>query len=117
MTDFRERETLVDIRERCLAIDRATRSIPARIQDDEVVAAAVLYHLHVIGEATTRLSDEFKRRHPEIGWSGWRGFRIISTHHYDKIDLSRVQRQMERALPLMHAMVERELVESGEGQS
>jgi uncharacterized protein with HEPN domain len=109
VTDARDLQSLGDIRERCLAIGRATRGNPASIQDDEVVAAAVLYHLHVIGEATTRLSDEFKERHPEIGWSGWRGFRIVSTHHYDKIDLGRVQKQMERALPLMTAMVDQEL--------
>jgi uncharacterized protein with HEPN domain len=109
VTEVRDLQSLVDIRERCMAIDRATRGNPGSIQDDEVVAAAVLYHLHVIGEATTPLSDEFRKRHPEIGWSGWRGFRIVSTHHYDKIDLGRVQKQMERALPLLLALVEQEL--------
>lgn len=109
MTEPRDRETLADIRERCEAIGRATGGQATRILEDEVVAAAVLYHLHVIGEATTRLSEAFRKSHPEIGWSGWRGFRIVSTHHYDKIDLSRVQTQMERALPIMMAMVNREL--------
>lgn len=109
MTEPRDRDALANIKERCEAISRATGGQADRILNDEVVAAAVLYHLHVIGEATTRLSEAFRKRHPEIGWSGWRGFRIVSSHHYDTIDLSRVRTQMERALPLMVAMVDGEL--------
>ena len=84
MTEPRDRDALVDIKERCAAISRATGGQADRILNDEVVAAAVLYHLHVIGEATTRLSKAFRKSHPEIGWSGWRGFRIVSSHHYDR---------------------------------
>jgi len=94
---------------------RATGGQVHRILNDEVlvVAAAVLCHLHVIGEATTRLSGAFRKSHPEIGWSGWRGFRIVSSRHYDTIDLSRVRTQMERALPPMVALVDGELVTDG----
>jgi len=92
---------------------RATGGQVDRILNDEVVAAAVLCHLHVIGEATTRLSGAFRKSHPEIGWSGWRGFRIVSSRHYDTIDLSRVRTQMERALPPMVALVDGELVTDG----
>jgi len=76
---------------------------------DEVAQAAIIYHLHVIGEATTRLSDELKDGHPEVGWSGWRGFRLVSTHFYETIDLERVEKQMQRALPLIAKAVEDEI--------
>jgi uncharacterized protein with HEPN domain len=33
---------------------------------DEVLPAAVLHHLAVIGEVVSRLSVEFKERHPEV---------------------------------------------------
>jgi len=44
-----------------------------------------------------------------LGWSGWRGFCIVSSDHYDTIDLSRVRMQRERALPLMLTMLNGEL--------
>jgi uncharacterized protein with HEPN domain len=45
------------------------------IVSDEVVGAATLYHLHVIGEAaTSRLPEWFKAAHPEIDWQGWARF-------------------------------------------
>ena len=35
---------------------------------DEVLSAAVLHHLTVIGEAINRLSAELRERHPEVPW-------------------------------------------------
>ena len=37
-------------------------------QKDEVLPAAVLHHLAVIGEAIGRLSVELRERHPEVPW-------------------------------------------------
>lgn len=34
--------------------------------NDEVLPAAMLHHLTVIGEAISRLSTELTRRHPEV---------------------------------------------------
>jgi uncharacterized protein with HEPN domain len=41
----------------------------ARIFNGDIMAAAILYHLHVVGEATTR-REACRKRHLEIGWSG-----------------------------------------------
>ncbi len=38
----------------------------ASFLNDEVMPAAVLHHLTVIGEAISHLSDELKDRHPEV---------------------------------------------------
>lgn len=80
--------TLADMGERCQEIRRAIRGDWGRIESDEVVGAATLYHLHVIGEAaTSRLPEWFKGAHAEINWRGWAHFRHLTTHGYDRIDL------------------------------
>ena len=43
-----------------------------RFLTDEVLPAAVLHHLAVIGEAISRLSPELRRRHPKcLGNKSW----------------------------------------------
>jgi uncharacterized protein with HEPN domain len=37
---------------------------------------AVLYNLHVIGEAVKNLPDDFRRRHPEVAWRAIAGMRV-----------------------------------------
>ena len=48
----------------------------ASFLNDEVMPAAVLHHLTVIGEAISRLSDELKDHHPEVPWR-----QIIAVRH------------------------------------
>ena len=43
---------------------------------DEVLPAAVLHHLAVIGEAISRLSVALRERHPEVPWR-----QIIAARH------------------------------------
>ena len=43
---------------------------------DEVLPAAVLHHLTVIGEAIYRLSEELRERHPEVPWR-----QIVAVRH------------------------------------
>lgn len=49
--------------------------------------AAILYFLIVIGEATKRLSQEFRILHSEIDWKGMAGMRDILAHQYDRVDI------------------------------
>jgi uncharacterized protein with HEPN domain len=43
---------------------------------DEVLPAAILHHLTVIGETISRLSVELRERHPEVPWR-----QIIAVRH------------------------------------
>jgi uncharacterized protein with HEPN domain len=59
---------------------------PSGFRDSELVRSAVLQKLAVIGEAAARVSDELKRRHPEVPWSRIVAFRNILVHAYFGID-------------------------------
>lgn len=52
-----------------------------RFLADEVLPAAVLHHLTVIGEAISRLTPELKRRHPEVPWP-----QIVAVRHIHEIE-------------------------------
>jgi uncharacterized protein with HEPN domain len=49
---------------------------------DEVLPAAVLHHLTVIGEAISRLSVELRERHPEVPWRQIMAVRHRIVHAY-----------------------------------
>ncbi len=48
------------------------RGDPGSVAGDRVLAKAVLYDLHVIGEACAALPEELRARHPEVDWKGWK---------------------------------------------
>jgi uncharacterized protein with HEPN domain len=61
----------------------------AFLQDD-LRFSAVIHKLLIVGEACTRLSDNFRGRYPEIPWKKIIGMRNILIHAYDDIILQEV---------------------------
>ena len=58
-----------------------------------------MYRLEVIGEAVTRLSEEFRAEHSEIPWRKIVGTRNVLIHAYHRVDLSEVWRVVTQELP------------------
>src|SRR5438552_13096204 len=44
--------------------------------------AAVLHELPAVGEGATRLSEDFRTRHPEVPWTNIVAFRHFVVHAY-----------------------------------
>ncbi|MEA5467682.1 DUF86 domain-containing protein [Spirulina sp. 06S082] len=57
------------------------------LESDLVKRSAILYQIEVMGEATKRLSREFRDAHPDIPWKDFTGIRDVIIHQYDKIRL------------------------------
>jgi len=55
---------------------------------DNKTIDAVVRNFEIIGEAASRLPDEFKDSHIEIDWHKLRGLRNRIIHHYFGIDYS-----------------------------
>jgi len=66
---------------------------------DKKTRAAVLHALIVVGEASKRLSLDFKVDHPEIPWVRIGNFRNLLIHEYDKVDLPLVWRVVTAEVP------------------
>jgi len=83
----REPSFLKDILSACRKIESivAATSEGAFLQD-EVLPAAVLHHLTVIGEAVSGLSAELRERHPEVPWRQIVALRHRIVHAYFDLD-------------------------------
>ena len=57
-----------------------------QFDDDARTRDAVAMRLMVIGEATKRLSAEFRESYPAIPWRRMAGMRDMLIHNYDQID-------------------------------
>lgn len=105
----RDEERLCDIAEAIVAIRAyaADEKLPSPLVTD-----ATLYRLIVIGEAVRALSDQMKKRTPDVPWPDIVGMRDILTHAYFRIDKGVVEQVVERDLPRLEAAVSRLLAGS-----
>lgn len=69
------------------------------IAEDDMRFSAILYEFIVIGEATKRLSADFRAEHLEIPWKDMAGMRDILAHHYDEIDVELLQKTIQESIP------------------
>jgi uncharacterized protein with HEPN domain len=85
----RDQQSLIDIADSISLIfeyvkDTDVNQFAANSKDQD----AVIRRLTIIGEATKRLSSQFRDSHPEIPWKKMAGLRDIVVHEYDEIDLN-----------------------------
>lgn len=70
---------------------------------------AIIRRLMIIGEASKRVSSEFRNEHPEIPWKKIGGFRDVLVHDYFHVDLKKVWDIVQQDLPtlvrILRAMV------------
>ncbi len=61
--------------------------------------AAVERNLEIIGEAARRVSDGFKREHPEIPWQQIVSHRNVLIHEYGDIDYVKIWKVVSIGVP------------------
>ena len=102
----REPSFLKDILSACRKIEAI---VAATNEDtflkDEVLPAAVLHHLTVIGEAISRLSAALRERHPEVPWRQIIAVRHRIVHAYFDLDLQILWDAAAGEIPELHRQV------------
>jgi len=58
-----------------------TGQTKANLAINEEKQSAILYQVIVVGEATKRLSTDFRNTHPDVPWKDITGMRDILAHH------------------------------------
>ena len=71
-----------------------------------VTQLAVERLLEIVGEASRRVSDDYKADHPEVPWRDATDLRNVISHEYDKIDRDQVWAIVERQVPQLIAALE-----------
>ena len=74
--------------------------------------SAILYQ--VIGEATKRLSKEFRNSHSHIPWKDMAGMRDILAHQYDRVNLNTLWDVIQFDIPELLELIEPLLPDSDE---
>ena len=72
---------------------------------------AVLRGLEIIGEATKNLSEELKKKHPNIPWKEIAGMRDKLIHQYFGVNLDLVWETIKTKLPELKNQISRILKE------
>jgi uncharacterized protein with HEPN domain len=67
---------------------------------------AILRQLTIVGEATKRVSAEFRSSHSQIPWRQIAGFRDVVVHDYSRVDLQEVWRIVHEDLPALITQLE-----------
>jgi uncharacterized protein with HEPN domain len=74
--------------------------------EDEKTNAAVIREVEIIGEATKRLSADFREAHSAIPWREMAGMRDVLIHAYDSVDLDELWFVVEVSIPELIALIE-----------
>ncbi|MBL7141085.1 MAG: DUF86 domain-containing protein [Planctomycetes bacterium] len=115
MPPDRDAATLVDMLNAARLITEFVRGMDfAAFQADARTQSAAVHQLLVIGEATKRLSDEFKAGHPSLPWRDMGRMRDKMIHHYEAVDLAEVWRAARRDIPALQDLL-RPLVRPEDG--
>lgn len=104
---LRDREALIDIVEAIKLILHYVEGVDFdRLAANTEKQDAILRRITIIGEATKRLSKEFRGQHPTIPWKEIAEMRDVITHDYDEVDLDEVWTVINENLPQLLAYIE-----------
>ena len=80
-----------------------------RFCDDLRTVYAVTRFLEIISEASRRLPDKVKARHPAVPWKEMAGAGNVYRHDYEDVAASYVWTAVQNHLPLLRAVIQQEL--------
>lgn len=86
-------------------VDQYTRGGRAEYDAQAIIRDAVVRNFEIIGEASKRVPEDYRRRHPEIPWRELAGFRDVLIHQYEGVDYETVWRIIEHELPLIRGAI------------
>ena len=89
------------------ALDRETFAADLR------TVYAVIRCLEIISEASRRLPEGLKARHPSIGWKQMAAAGNVYRHNYEDVAAHFVWETVQQALPALRAVVEAEVARLG----
>ena len=72
---------------------------PKSFLGDRVRVLALERCMELIGEAARRVSDPFRRKHPQIPWKEMIGLRNILAHEYGRIDHDKLYATAVKDIP------------------
>ena len=100
-----DREKLLDMLEAIEKINARTMGDKGLFERDEVIQVWALYHIQLIGEAASRLSESLRNNNPHVPWPDIVAMRNVIVHHYFGIDLDQIWDAITDDLPALKAWI------------
>ncbi|WP_024546947.1 DUF86 domain-containing protein [Picosynechococcus sp. NKBG15041c] len=76
-----------------------------QLRANEEKQSAILYQIIVVGEATKRLSTEFRTANSHIPWKAIAGMRDILAHQYDRVNFNTLWDVVQRDIIELEEML------------
>ena len=113
MLSDRSRQALLDIRDNIVLAQMFAEGLDEQaLCDDRKAFYAITRCLEIISEASRRLADDVRQRHPSQPWERIAGAGNVYRHRYDNVAEAFVWRTLAESLPSLLAVVEGELSDS-----
>jgi uncharacterized protein with HEPN domain len=77
----------------------ATGLTKSNLATNEEKQSAILYQVIIVGEATKRLSNDFRNTHSDIPWKDIAGMRDVLAHQYDRVNLDTLWDVIQNDIP------------------
>ena len=81
------------------------------IKEDKLAFYGLAKMVEIIGEASYKLTHEFKETHPQLPWEEMEGMRHIMVHGYYSISPERLWTTIQNDIPEMIPILQSYLVE------
>ena len=86
-----------------------------RFARDEIIKRAFVRSLEIIGEATKKIPDSVRQKHPEVQWRNMAGMRDVLIHNYEGVDYAVVWEVVAEKVPVLYSQVTKILQEETTG--
>ena len=106
-----DREKLLDILEAIDKIEERTMGDKETFQRDDTIQIWTLYHVQIIGESASRVSESLRARYPQVPWPDIVAMRNVIVHHYFGVDLDQVWDAVVNDLPALKGWITQMLEE------
>lgn len=103
----KDRSRLEHILEACtILIERKEDDTIDRIKNDPIKFYGYVKLVEIIGEATYKLTKEYRSAHPNIPWKMMEGMRHVLVHDYYRISPEKLWATVNADIPVLKRMIE-----------
>jgi uncharacterized protein with HEPN domain len=88
------------------ALDATEGKTKEEVIEDGIICRAIVRSIEIMGEATKRISEEFKSAHPQIEWKKMAGTRDRLIHDYFGVDYDIIWSIVTNKIPNLKDFIE-----------